>query len=357
MCKKHEPIILHEYSGSWREIGRQYGEDCRKEIKDMVEYWRKALKPVLPGKSMEEIFAASRIFADPIREYAPEFYEEIEGIAEGANCSIDEILFHQGSFEMDVAGPLYIGGCTSFAASGKATKDGKTIAGQHFDWFDNAAMIMMKLKPDNGPAILGTSIAGQLLQFGINENGIGHYANVLCYPKSVVGVPAVVSAQKALGSKNVPDALRCITQCKNAIALNHLIAGKDGDILDVEATPDKCGILLPDRDIMTHSNHFLTHFLQASDMADQTSFPDTFLRQYRMKQLMEDHYGELSVEIMMELLKDHRGYPDSICRHCDETGPEEEKFRTLISLISLPGEGKLYASPQPCEAPYQEFSL
>ncbi|MBR4862452.1 MAG: hypothetical protein IKU09_09660 [Firmicutes bacterium] len=186
---------------------------------------------------------------------------------------------------------------------------------------------------------------------------MAHYANVLCWPKSVVGVPAVVSAQKALLSKNVPDALRCITQCQNAIALNHLIAGKDGDILDVEVTPGKCGILLPDRDIMTHSNHFLTHFLQDRDMADQTSFPDTFLRQYRMKQLMEEHYGKIDVDVMKELLTDHRGYPDSICRHCDEGGPEHEKFRTLISIISQPEDGKIWVSPLPCQYPYQEFSL
>lgn len=349
--------VLHEFSGTWRQIGQQYGEECRQEIKDMMGYWEHALAAVMPGKSMEEIVRASRVFAEPIRAYSPEFMEEIEGIAEGSGCTLDEILFHQGSFEMDVAGPLYIGGCTSFAASGKATKDGRTIAGQHFDWYDHAAMVLMKLKPKEGPAILGTSIAGQLLQFGMNEAGVVHFANVLCYPKSVVGVPAVVSAQKALGSKNVPDALRCVTQANNAIALNHLIAGKDGDIVDIEATPDKCGIVLPERDILTHANHFLTHYLQQQDMADQTSFPDTFLRQYRLKQLMEDHYGEIDVEVMMELMQDHRGYPDSICRHCDLTGPEAEQFRTLISIIALPAEGTIWVSPQPCEAPYEKFQL
>lgn len=355
--KSQTSFTLHEFKGTWKEIGRQYGEECREEIKDMHAYWENALSVVMPGTPMDVIVEKSSIFADPIRAYAPEFMEEIEGIAEGADISVNEALFHQGSFEIDVTGPLYIGGCTSFAASGKATKGGKTIAGQHFDWFDGAAMVVMKLKPENGPEIIGTSIAGQLLQFGINSLGIAHYANVLCWPKSIVGVPAVVSAQKALLSKNVPDALRCITQCQNAIALNHLIAGKDGDILDVEVTPDKCGILLPDRDIMTHSNHFLTHFLQDRDMADQTSFPDTFLRQYRMKQLMEEHFGEIDVDVMKELLTDHRGYPDSICRHCDEDGPAHEKFRTLISIISMPEEGKIWVSPQPCQCPYQEFSL
>ena len=356
---EQEKFVLHEFSGTWREIGRQYGEDCRAEIRAMLDYWEEALHPIMPDKTMEDIIAATRQFEAPIREYAPEFIEEIEGIAEGSGLSKEEILFHQGSFEMDVAGPLYIGGCTSFAASGKATKGGKTIAGQHFDWYDDAAMIMMRIKPKDGVPFLGTSIAGQLLQFGINANGVAHFANVLAYPKSIVGVPAVVVAQKALQSKNVPDAIRCITQAKNAIALNHMMAGPEGEIIDVEATPDKCGCLLPEDgcDVLTHANNFMTHYLMEHDMGGMTSFPDTFLRAYRLKQLMMDRYGELDVEAMTEIMQDHRGYPDSICRHCDLTGPKFEQFRTLISLIALPAEGKIYVSPQPCEAPYELFTL
>jgi len=116
-------------------------------------------------------------------------------------------------------------------------------------------------------------------------------------------------------------------------------------------------MLLPEKDILTHSNHFLCHYLKEYCLGGQTSFPDTFLRQYRLKQLMEDRYGELSPEVMMELLQDHRGYPDSICRHCDTAGPEFEQFRTLISIISQPGEGKMWVSPQPCQAPYKLFTL
>ena len=356
---KQENFVLHEFSGSWRELGRQYGEDCREEIIAMLDYWKEALAPIMPDKSMDEIIAATRQFETPIKDYAPEFIEEIEGIAEGSGLSKETILFHQGSFEMDVAGPLYIGGCTAFAASGKATKDGKTIAGQHFDWYDHAAMIIMRIKPDNGVPMLGTSIAGQLMQFGINGNGIAHYANVLAYPKSVVGTPAVVVAQKALQSKNLPDAVRCITQAPNAIALNHLMAGPQGEMIDVEATPDNCGCLLPENgeDILTHSNIFLCHYLQAYCLGGQTSFPDTFMRWNRLRNLMRAHYGEIDVAVMQQLMQDHQGYPDSICRHCDYTGPAFEQFRSLISMISLPAEGKMYVSPQPCEAPYKLFTL
>lgn len=123
--KSQTSFTLHEFKGSWKEIGRQYGETCREEIKDMHEYWENALSVVMPDTPMETIVDKSSIFTEPIKAYAPEFMDEIEGIAEGAGISVNEVLFHQGSFEMDVTGPLYIGGCTSFAASGRATKNGK----------------------------------------------------------------------------------------------------------------------------------------------------------------------------------------------------------------------------------------
>lgn len=355
--KKQTNFKLHEFSGSWREIGQQYGEALRNEIQDMRDYWKFALSAVMPNTSLEEIVDASAIFIDPIKAYAPEIMDELEGIAEGAGLPLNEVLFHQGSFEMDVAGPLYIGGCTSFAAAGKATKDGKTVAGQHFDWFDGAEMVIIKMKPNDGPAILGTTIAGQLVQFGINSLGLAHYANVLCWPKSVVGVPCVAVGQKVLGCKNVPDGVRSVTQCNNAIALNHVIASKDGSILDVEATPDKCGVITPERDMVAHANNILTPFLKEKDMVDQTFFPDSFLRQYRMRQLLDENYGQIDAELMQTLMADHRGYPDSICRHVDPDDPDAEKGRTLLSIISVPEDGKIWVSPQPCEYDYQMFSL
>ena len=357
MKQELKPFVLHEFSGTYREIGRQYGEECRDEIKAMIDWWYDKLSPIMPTKTLTDIVEASRQFEQPIKDYDPDLYDEIVGIAEGSGLELPYIIFHQGSFEMDVAGPLYVGGCTAFACSGKATKNNETIAGQHFDWYAGAEMVMMRVKPKNGRAFLGCSIAGQLVQFGIGESGIAHYANVLAYPKSIVGVPAVVVAQKVLGCKNVPDGIRCITQAANAIALNHLLAGPEGEIVDVEATPDKCGIILPDKDILTHSNHFLTHYLQQDDFGGQTSFPDTFLRQYRLKQLMEDQYGELTVDAMKGIMQDHRGYPDSICRQEDMAGPALERFQTDISMISLPAEGKIYASPCPCQAPYALYTL
>ena len=358
MSRKPNNMTLYEFKGTWRQIGQQYGEACRDGIKAMTSYWKeRVFAPVIPNVSLDKLMETSVQFIEPIEAFAPEFMEELKGIAEGANIPLNEVLMQNGAFELDVAAPVYFGGCTSFAATGKATKDGKTVAGQNFDWCDGSEFAAMKIVPDNGPAILGAAIVGQLIMFGLNDRGISHFANELVYPKSVFGVPSLVIGQKALSQVSIPKALRCIAQSQSAIALNHLIAGKDGDMIDIEATPDKNGYILPDRDILTHANHFQTPFLQQHDMADQIFFVDTYLRDYRMKQLMEDHYGDLDAEIMMEFLRDQRGYPTGICGMYDPELPLVERGGTIFSICTVPEEGKAWIAPNPFEYEYREFTL
>lgn len=357
MKMEFTPIPLYEFSGTEREMGRQYGEECRADIKHTVEWWYENLSVAIPGnKSLQDMLNATKPFEEPIKEYAPEIYDHLLGIAEGSGCTIDDILFINGGCELDAAYPAFMG-CTSFACSGKATKDGKTVTGQNLDWLPGVAVHALRLKPQNGPAILAFNWAGCLSMMGINEYGLSHFANILLCPKAQVGVPWNIIARKVLSQKNVPDMIRVITQCKRAIAFNHMLAGKDGEIIDVETTPDKCGMVLPDRDILAHANHYMCHYLQKDDMNDQTSFPDSFLRGYRLQQLMEDQRGELCPEVMMQIMQDHRGWPDSICRHLDLTGPIFEQFESQCSMIAVPGEGKIYATSNPCRNPYKLYTL
>lgn len=357
MSSDFKGFPLYEFAGTEREIGQQYGEACKEEIKHMVAWWYDILKELLPGKSLQDMAAATKKFEAPIKDYAPELYEEIVGIAEGSGCSLEDILFLQGSYELDAAGPAFMG-CTSFAASRSATKDGKTILGQNYDWYAGSDVVVLRIKPKNGPAYLTVTLAGHIGQVGINEYGIGQFVNILLHEKAVVGVPYNIIANKVLLQKNVPDMIRVISQCQRGMAFNHMLAGKSGEIVDVEHNPNKCGMVLPDRNILAHSNHFMTHYLQAEDLADQTSFPDTFLRQYRLQELMEEQRGNLCPEVMMQLLQDHTGYPDSICRHCDTTGPEYEQFESSMSMIAVPEDGKIYATYMPCCNPeYKLYTL
>lgn len=356
MKDEFKPFPLYEFSGTEREIGRQMGEELREEIKGMIPYWYDVLGTVFPD-SLESMIATTKKFEAPAKEYAPELWEEIVGIAEGSNMTTDEILFIQGGWELDSCGPAAFG-CTDFACAGKATKDGKTIVGQNFDWYPNSPTTVMRIKPKNGPAFLTVTWPGHLAQVGMNENGIAFFINLLLSPKAAIGVPYAFICNKIMYQKNVGDAVRVIAQAKCASSFDYTIGTADGALINVETTPDKCGCVLPQTPgILTHSNHYLTHYLQRDCLNDQSSFPDSWLRQYRMHQLMEEQRGELSPEVMMQILQDHQDWPDSICRHCDMTGPVGEQFETIFSCVAVPEDGKLWTTAMPCRNPYKLYTL
>lgn len=350
-------LKVFEFAGNEHEIGRAYGESCRDSIKECINWWYDTLKDVLPGKSLADMVECNKQFKAPIEAASPELFSEMQGIAEGSGCTIDEIVYLQSCAELDSGGSFYMMGCTSFATAGDATLSGQTITGQNLDWFPNSEPIILRIKPLGKPAYLTLTWPGQLGMMGITELGTSLFINILAYPELSVGVPTNVLANLTLLQKNVPDMIRVITQNKRTVPFNYLFAGKDGEMIDVESTPGKCGCVMPEDDILTHSNHFLTPYLQDKDLGDQTSFPDTFLRQLRLKKLMKKHYGQLTPEIMMKLMQDHQGYPDSICRHCDLTGPSYEQFDSGASVVAVPGEGKMYATSYPCQNPYKLYTL
>ncbi len=360
MKKEFTPFPLYEFAGTEKEIGRQIGEELRDQCKSTIYYWYDVLGTIFPD-SLETMINTCKKFEAPAKEYAPELWEEIEGIAEGANMTTDEVLFIQGGWEIDACG-LAPFGCTDFAAGTTVTKDGKTIVGQNFDWYPDAPTLVARIKPKGKPSYLTVTWPGHLAQVGLSESGFGMFINLLIPNNNGrVGVPYAFICNKILYQKNVPDAIRAVTQSNAASSFDYTIAGKDGEIVNVEVSATsagvKCGIVLPEKDILAHSNHYLTPYLRYDCAGDQTSFPDTFLREYRMRQLLEAKRGELTVDDMKVILQDHRGWPDSICRHCDLTGPVGEQFETVFSCISVPEEGKLWSTPMPCENPYTLYRL
>jgi isopenicillin-N N-acyltransferase-like protein len=62
--------------------------------------------------------------------------------------------------------------CTSFAATGKAVKSGKTFLGQNFDLFDDISFALLWIKRAEGIEQLCLAYGG-ILECGLNSAGIG----------------------------------------------------------------------------------------------------------------------------------------------------------------------------------------
>ncbi len=355
--KGKRKLKIVEVAGNSYEMGFQYGAACP-EIRKTVETNRKAYEA-----SNADGFSDKYIdmYLPSAEAYAPEIVEEMKGMAAGAKTDFKDIFLNNIMYDISVS--LNVG-CTSFAASGETADNGGVITGQNFDvpLTVEEIMVLLKMKPIQGPEIMAIAPAGCLGLMGLNSAGISLNLNLIRNKDSLLptgGVPAHVILRKLLSSENIGEAISIIASAESRSAKNYLLASDQGDIVDVEVTMNDLDIHYAARGIMTHANHFKTERFKSADLAS-VMVPDSYIRSSRLAKMMEENPNTLSVDVMKKLLQDHNNYPNSICRHPDPKAvlPIGKMMKTVLSVINSPKERKAYiALGNPCENEYVEYQL
>src|SRR5258708_7583373 len=119
MTNNSIPVI--EARGTYREVGKQIGEQGKAQIQSMLTYLR---DNVPTGLMWAQVLGHSQDYLAPSRAVYPQYVEELEGIAEGAEVSFADIFVSMCE-ELWEAPALH--GCTDMAARGHATLDGTTL--------------------------------------------------------------------------------------------------------------------------------------------------------------------------------------------------------------------------------------
>ncbi len=343
-----------EVSGTPYEMGFQYGAACP-EIGKMFDITCEAL-----GLERDAAISIPPKYSPFIEKYSPDIANEMKGMAEGAKVDLREIVFLNIWYELSLRGLM---GCTSFAACGEATDNRELIIGQNLDmtpvWEER--LVLLRMSPTKGPRILALTVMGLLGLLSLNSAGLALNGNMLAHKDLSgfsEGVPHMVWVRKAQSSENIGKAIGAIASAKKTgCAVNTLLGSQEGDIVDIEVTPDDLGFLYPQKGFIVHSNHFYTERFKNRDLMG-TIYPDSYVRSHRLTTLMEKHWGRVSIDIMEELLSDHNNYPDSICRHVDQKVPLKQQMKTVASIITCPKEQKMYISyGHPCENEHIEYRV
>ena len=356
--KGKRKLRVVEISGDPYDMGFQYGTACP-EIRAMLDITRQGLG----GKDNAGILADRYIplYLPFAEKYAPEIVDKMKGMAAGAKLDFEDIFLLNITYE--ISAPLTMG-CTSFAAAGTATGNGEVITGQNLDFLSayEENIVLLKMKPDHGPEIMAVAPVGSLGLIGLNSTGISLNLNLLRNKDSLApdgGVPSHIILRKLLTCENIGEAISVVASAEMRSAKNYLLASDQGDVVDIEVTMNDLDVQYPERGIFTHANCFKAERFKCSDLAP-LYLPDSYVRTERLYQLMNNHHGSLSVDVMKQLLQDHNNYPNSICRHPDTRNPLPmgRMMKTLVSIINCPKERKAYiALGNPCENEYMEYSL
>lgn len=358
-----------------RERGRIHGQKLRGAITDNIETYLSRFE--VAGASRASVLAQSDRWLDFIAKDNAEYAQEMTAIASAAGVSETEIAMLNARFEITylVFGQevqsanrtLEQEGCTSFGLMPEATASGKTLLCQNWDWLDKVRgrtyiqRIRRSSVPGEGkPDVIGFSEAGIVgSKMGVNAAGIGLCVNGLVTPRD--GTPGLrkpfhVRCREVLDAWRFDLALTPVVQTDRTASANFLIGHADGEIIDIEATPEFCAYLHPVDGLVVHANHLVQEKRLASHM--ERLGASTLYRGPRLDRILRRNLGRLDRARIVAALQDDFATPAAICRLPDPALPPEKRMATVAGIIVDLNDRVLYATDgPPSEAPFVAYPL
>ncbi|MCX6826898.1 MAG: C45 family autoproteolytic acyltransferase/hydrolase [candidate division Zixibacteria bacterium] len=350
--KSHKEFKLIECWGTPYEIGRQWGEGCKESILKISDNSFNVMSLMYQAPK-EEVIAHAMRFLPLVQKFDPYLIEIMRGQADGAGVNFEEIITQKCMNELLFRYNNITGLCTSFAVTGKATKDGKTILGQNIDFFPGSPIDLLKIHHSTGLVQYILSFSNST-EYTFSSAGFGICALATIGQDYSFNIPLACYLPRVMRQKNIQDALDLLKQVASGLGYYHL-ADANGEIYGIESIHNDFEIIYPEKDLLLHSNHYITERFQKGDTAHMYQ-PDSYHRLETIKDFANQHYGHFDPEIAMEILADHNHHPDSICRHINQTNPLSSV--TLASFIMVPEEGAIYiACGNPCEYEFVRYEF
>lgn len=358
-----------------RERGRIHGETLGAAVRDNIETYLARFE--IAGASRASILTQGEAWLEFIRNDNAEYAEEMAAIALAVDVSEAEIAMLNARFEITYLAfgtearnanrKLEQEGCTSFGLMPEATASGKTLLCQNWDWLEKVhgrtyvQRIRRSSTPGEGkPDMIGFSEAGIVgSKMGVNAAGIGLCVNGLVTPMDgTTGLrkPFHVRCREILDAWRFDQALTPVVQTDRTASSNFLIGHSDGEIIDIEATPEFCSYIYPVDGLVVHANHLVKETRTASQMERLSA--NTLYRGPRLDRILRKDLGRLDMARIVAALQDSFSSPAAICRLADLSLPPEKRVITVAGIIVDLDDRVLYVSDgPPSDAPFVAYPL
>lgn len=347
-----------EVSGTPRERGLAQGRAVPERVARSIALYRGELAKRSVDAATQDRLA--RRFVSVIADFDPDYMEELQGIAEGANVPLEGVITVNCRTEMmfGIRGAAQVheemkDGCTGVVALPSVTASGRLLHGHNWDWREEAAdsSLVMRIRNDNGPDIITLVEAGALARHGFNTAGVALTANFLACDRDfkAPGVPLAILRRKILEQPNLAGAAKVLGTTTRSCSNNILLSQCDGEAVDLECVPDECFWIQPEGGLLAHSNHFISPSARAR--VRDTYFgtnPDTLYRVTRVHEHLAARRGKIDYKDVVDALSDRYGFPDSVLR-----SPKPASFdaisATVCMIIIDAKAGKMWIARKPYE--------
>ncbi|MCE9590503.1 MAG: C45 family peptidase [Planctomycetes bacterium] len=326
-------LKLTELRGSAHSCGEQYGRAFETAI---LGFLRQELRP-----DKKRLAYARRCWPH-VERTSPTAGAFMEGMAKGCRLSLDHVTLLMLHEEI-----CHLPHCTAFVATGAATRGGKTIVAQNWDWAPNLYQWggLLRLRITGQPRTLTLHYPGLWAGAGLNEHGLALMwttGGVFPRIKPVVGVPTYVVIAELLLRRTVDEALAYLDTLRHAGCFIFMLGDARGGSITVEAMP---GRRVTVRDpLISRANHYRCNDVircgkQITPSKKKTS---TLQREARMEALLRRYRGKIDAAATKKILTDRGSAWPWLHQYPAGRGLVAVDSMTLDSLIALCDERVLW---------------
>ena len=341
------PVV--RVAGTAAERGRAAGEALSAQIHRSLAFYRAFLER--RGVDVEDLPRLLEPYRRAAERSLPDLVAEVDALASAASADTWQVFAVNSFEELEpllapaVAAPLER--CTAFAVSGS----GGTVLAHNEQWYagdaGNAAVIVAE--PEDGPAFASPTVVTCLPAVGVNAAGVAQGVMSLSAEDDGPGIPRVLVSRLALQAADLDDHHRRATIDGRSGGYGYVVAAGGGRARVVETASRDHAVL---EGAAGHTNHYLDPGLAARGETSAGSAA----RLDRLRALLAERQPRTPQDAM-EILRDHRGEPQSICLHPDPADGDEASSVLFSMVCHLEDRRMWVAAGNPCTAPYEEIDI
>jgi len=321
-------IPLVRVGGSHREAGRAIGAATAATVREATAA---PFDAELAGR-----FRAVAV------EHLPALVEELDGVAEGAGA--DPLAVFAASVEELGSQAFAPTGCSDLVVTSERTADGHLLVAHNNDLESEVEdhIVAIERRVEGEPTIFSLG-AGPWLSVGWNDAGLSVTGNELTPADDRVGIPRLVQMRDVCTRAGVAEAIEAILHPARASSYNWVLAHRDGEVANVEGSATSAAVTHPLDGGLAHTNDYRHPDMRRFERSPWAT--GSAKRCDRAERLLaETREEKLTVERLRELLADHDGAPEAICRHGDEDG-----VKTVFWCVADVTAGRIvYGRGNPC---------
>lgn len=328
-------LTFCDAQGPPRRLGRDYGQAFAESIAAALAYYDTLA--VATGVDLNELAAKAARFIDAARLAVPDVVDELEGLAEGADISLDAAIVLNCLEEV-------------WPESGRAPEACTTLVSGHFllhaeQWYAGHNQIgVIRGRPDGTPIFISPTCAGFLPTVGMNSSGFAQGIDSLAAADDSVGIPRVMVSRASLGAAGLDGAITAACMPGRAGGYAHVLATVEQKVV-VETSASSSAIL---DGVAAHTNHYLSRTAAARPPGAGSTG-----RLARAEELLMERPPSTLEECAI-LLADHEGTPQAICVHEEGIDGSGTVFGMACDLET----GRMVVSDgPPCAGRWEQVAL